>query len=118
MTEQDAKLRLALRSYSAHLSAATAPPPVETVWLRARQRERQLALQRTAYPLRAMYAITVIAAVLACAWFFHTTTDLPNDPTWAAALHSSAAKWLVAGLLAALAGWTLLFRATQRLFTV
>lgn len=121
MTPQDAKLRLALRSYAAHLAEQNTPPSASAIWLRARQRERQLAFQRSAYPLRVMYALTVIAVAAACAWLFYITPNAAHETTWIAAwstpLHSSAAKWLLAGFLAALAGWTLLFRATQRLFT-
>lgn len=117
MTEQDAKVRLALRSYAAQLAAETPPPAAETIWLRARQRQRQEALKRTAYPLCAMYVLTMIAAVLACAWLLHSTANSGLDNTWTATLHWSAARWLLTGFLCALAGWTLLLRATQRLFT-
>ncbi len=117
MKEQDANLRLALRTYSAQLSTETTPPPADAVWLHARQRERQLALERSAYPLRIMYALAILAATLASGWLLYTAANGPQDVMWTTALHSSAAKWLLASLIAALAGSILLFRASQRLFS-
>ena len=116
MTEQDAKLRLALRSYAAQLSTEAAPPPAAAVWLRARMRQREADLKRSAYPLRSMYALSFIAAMLVCAWLLYAVAQPGHTLARTTALHSSAAKWLLTGFLAALAGWTLLFRATQRLF--
>lgn len=117
MTEQHAKLRLALRAHAAELTTEATPPPAHAVWLRARHRERQHALQRSALPLRAMYGIATIAAILMCAWVLHATGPTAHNTLSHATLLSSTPKWLFAAFIATLAGWALLFRASQRLFT-
>jgi hypothetical protein len=107
----DNQLRQSLLDLAADISTHHTTPPASIIWLRAERRRRQLAIERATRPLRIMYALGIVVAIVAATFALHQsalTRSTSITSPWA---------WLSLATLVMLAGCSAMFlvgRSTGR----
>jgi hypothetical protein len=108
----DLELRQALLGLAKDLAAGDPPAPASTIWLLAERRSRRLAIARATRPLRLMYALATVAALLAA------VICLRHSGPASTALLTELLHWSVPALALVLLGcWAMIHSSRKPLTT-